>query len=110
MGANRPKRFYTGVEVILLLLPISVGSGYISLQFHFEERKLPQTLLFHEVVDAADQLSHDEQEELAKVLNHRLAQANRRRIVEEVLESEKEFAEGRCVPTTPEELMAEILK
>jgi len=67
-------------------------------------------LPFGEVLEAADQLSHDEQEELIGILHRRLAQASRQRLVAEVKEARQEFAEGRCLPTTPSELMREIMK
>ena len=67
-------------------------------------------LQFGEVLEAADHLSHDEQEELIGILHRRLAQASRQRLVAEVKESRQEFAEGRCLSTTPGELMREIMK
>ena len=68
---------------------------------------MPPPLRFGEVLDAADQLSPDEQRELIAILNRRLA--GRQRLVEEVEEARKDFAEGRCVPATPDEIMREIL-
>lgn len=67
-------------------------------------------LQFGEVLEAADHLSHDEQEELIGILHRRLAQASRQRLVAEVQEARQEFAEGRCVPTTPADLLREIMK
>ncbi len=67
-------------------------------------------LHFGEVLEAADHLSHDEQEELIGILHRRLIQATRHRLVAEIKESRQEFAEGRCLPTTPAELMREIRK
>lgn len=67
-------------------------------------------LQFGEVLEAADHLSRDEQEALIDILHRRLAQASRQRLVTEVNEARKEFAEGRCLPTTPGELMREIMK
>jgi hypothetical protein len=65
---------------------------------------------FGEVLEAADHLSHEEQEELIGILHRRLAQASRLRLVAEIKESRQEFAEGGCLPTTPGELMREIMK
>ena len=67
-------------------------------------------LPFGEVLEAADQLCQDEQEELIAILNRRLTQAARQRLVAEVQEARQEFAEGRCSPATPGELMREIMK
>lgn len=71
---------------------------------------MAQALPFGEVLEAADHLSHEEQEELIGILHRRLAQASRQRLVAEIHESRQEFAEGRCLPTTPADLMREILK
>jgi hypothetical protein len=69
-----------------------------------------QVLRFSEVLDAADQLSLDEQAELIAILHRRLAETVRQRLAGDIQEARKEFAEGRCLPATPEELLREILK
>lgn len=71
---------------------------------------MTQRMRFDEVLDAADQLSLDEQRELIAILNRRLALAGRQRLLEEVQEARKDFAEGRCLPATPDEIMRDILK
>ena len=48
---------------------------------------------FGDVLEAAEQLSDEEREELIK----------------DVRKSEREFAEGKCQPVTLDELMKEIL-
>lgn len=70
---------------------------------------MPTSMPFAEIVEAADQLSLDEQETLIAILHRRLAQAGRRRLVEEIREAEQEFAQGGCRPMTPEEIVREIL-
>jgi hypothetical protein len=65
---------------------------------------------FGEVLEAADHLSQDEQEQLVAILHRRLAQAARRRLAAEVGEARQEFAEGRCTPVTPDTLMREIMQ
>ena len=64
---------------------------------------------FDEVLEAADQLSPEEQQALIAILHRRLAQAGRQRLAAEVQEARQEFAEGRCGPATADELMREIL-
>jgi len=71
---------------------------------------MTQLTPFGEVLEAADRLTLDEQEELIAILHRRLAQAARQRLVADVQEARQEFAEGRCSPATPDELMREILK
>lgn len=70
---------------------------------------MPQTVAFGEVLDAADQLSLDEQEALIEILHRRLAQAGRQRVVAEVREAQDEFVAGQCQPVTPDDLMRDIL-
>jgi hypothetical protein len=65
---------------------------------------------FAEVLEAADHLSRDEQEELIAIMQRRLAHAARQQLAAEVQEARQEFAQGRCSPATPDELMREILK
>lgn len=69
-----------------------------------------QVMPFGEVLEAADHLSLDEQQELIAILGRRLAQAGRQRLAADVQEARQEFAEGRCVPATPAEIMREILE
>ena len=56
-------------------------------------------LPFGEVLDAADQLSPEEQETLIDILHHRLSQAGRQRLVGEVAAARQECAAGQCQPT-----------
>ena len=65
---------------------------------------------FGEVLEAADQLSPEEQEELIAILHRRLAQAARHRLAAEIREARQEFAESRCSPVTPTELIHKIMK
>ena len=71
---------------------------------------MTHNLQFAEVVEAVDHLSLDEQQELIDIVHRRLAQAVRARLTDEIQEARREFAEGRCVPATADELMREILK
>jgi hypothetical protein len=71
---------------------------------------MSQALPFSEVLEAADHLSPEEQEELIDILHRRLALASRQRLVTEIKEARQEFAEGSCSPVTPTELMRDIMK
>jgi len=71
---------------------------------------MAHVLPFGEVLEAADHLSPDEQEELIDILHRRLAQAARQRLATEIQEARQEFSQGRCLAVTPDELMREILK
>lgn len=71
---------------------------------------MTHALPFGEVLEAADRLSPEEQEALIAILHRRLAQAARQRLADEVREARQEFTDGRCSPTTPDDLMREIMK
>lgn len=64
---------------------------------------------FTEIVDAADLLSTEEQENLVDILQKRLRDRRRAELVRDVREAQQEFAEGKCQAETPAQLMQEIL-
>jgi len=64
---------------------------------------------FAEIVESADQLPLEDQENLIIILQNRLRERRRAERVRDVQEAEQEFAEGKCQPVTPEQLMKEIL-
>ena len=63
---------------------------------------------FFEVLDAADELSLDEQETLVDILGRRIAERNRARLVRAVAEARAEFADGNARPATAREIMEEV--
>jgi hypothetical protein len=65
---------------------------------------------FAEVLEAVDQLSLDEREELIAILHRRLAEEGRKRVARDIRESRKELAAGRCQPATIDEIMREIVR
>ncbi len=71
---------------------------------------MANALPFGEVLEAADHLSQDEQEELIAILRRRLAQAGRQRVAREIQEARLELGEGRCVPVAPGDVVRELLK
>lgn len=64
---------------------------------------------FGEILEAASELTLDEQESLIGILQNRLRERRRKAVVRDVLEATEEFAEGKCQPVTPSQLMEEIL-
>ena len=64
---------------------------------------------FAEILEAADQLPLEDQENLIDILQKRLRDGRRGNLVKDVQEAQKEFAEGKCQPVTPEQLVEEIL-
>jgi hypothetical protein len=69
---------------------------------------MSQAIPFNEILDAADQLSLEDQQALISILNHRVAEAGRQRVLAEVEEARQEFVAGQCKSATPDELMREI--
>ena len=65
------------------------------------------TILFADVLEAADQLDPEEQAELVAVLSRRLAERGRNRVVESVAQSRREFAAGQFQAMTAAELVRE---
>lgn len=70
---------------------------------------MEDTTCFGEVLEAVEKLSLDEQETLLVIVRHRLAEQARKRLAQDIREAQEEFAQGRCDPTTAEDLMKEIL-
>lgn len=64
---------------------------------------------FSTVLDAADALSLEEQETLIDILRRRIAESNRQRLIAEVQETRRDFAQGQCEEATADEIMREIL-
>jgi len=64
---------------------------------------------FAEVLDAADRLSLEEQETLIDILHRRMIEYRRKELAKEIHNAQQEFQEGHCQPTTPNEIMKEIL-
>lgn len=64
---------------------------------------------FAEILEATEQLLPEEQEQLIYILNNRLRDQKRAELVKDVDEAQQEYAQGQCQPTTPQQLMEEIL-
>ncbi len=64
---------------------------------------------FADVIEAAEQLPLEEQENLIHILKNRLRDRKRAELVKDVAEAQQEFAQGKCKPMTPEQIMGEIL-
>lgn len=70
---------------------------------------MENSTIFSAVLDAADALSLEEQETLIDILRHRIAESNRQRLMAEVQEARRDFAQGQCAEATADEIMREIL-
>jgi GTP-binding protein EngB required for normal cell division len=72
-------------------------------------KKSMKPTTFAEIVEKADELPLDAQESLIIILQNRLRERRRAERVRDVQEAQQEFAQGKCQPVTPEQLMEEIL-
>lgn len=66
-------------------------------------------ITFADILEAADRLPLQDQEDLIHILENRLREQKRATVIRDVREAQQEFEAGNCQPTTPEQLMEEIL-
>ena len=64
---------------------------------------------FAEILEAAEQLPLEDQENLIHILQNRLRDQKRTELIRDVQEAQQDFAQGQCQPLTPEQIMEEIL-
>lgn len=64
---------------------------------------------FAQVLEEADALSLDEQEDLVSILQRRLREQRRGELIKTVDEARKEFKAGRVRPGSPSEIMRKIV-
>jgi len=69
-----------------------------------------QAIAFHEVLEMVEMLPEDEQETLLDIIQHRLREHRRERIVQNVRKARKEYAKGEIRQGTVAELMKELDK
>ena len=63
---------------------------------------------FCDVLEATDQLTLEEQEELADIVRKRAIAKRRAELLNDLADSDKEFAEGRCRVSSADEIVAGI--
>ncbi len=63
---------------------------------------------FSDVVDAADDLSVDEQETLVEILRRRIAKRNRDALVRDVVNARAEFQGGKTRATSVSDILDEV--
>jgi polyphosphate kinase len=64
---------------------------------------------FTKILEAADELLLEDQEDLIRILQSRLRDRRRAELVRDVQDAQQEFALGQCQTVTPEQLMEELL-
>jgi len=70
---------------------------------------MAKALPFGEVLETIDTFSLEDQETLKEILQHRIIERRRGELVQDIQQAQQEFQAGHCYPTTPEELMQEIV-
>jgi len=66
-------------------------------------------ITFATILDAAEQLPLEDQENLIDILQKRLRDHRRAELVQEVQQAQQEFAQGQCKIATPQQIIEEIL-
>ncbi len=64
---------------------------------------------FADLVEMIDRLPLEQRESLVDVVRRRIADDERRRIAASIRSARQQHSRGRCKPTTPDELIREIL-
>lgn len=64
---------------------------------------------FNEILEAADQLSLDEQATLIEVLQHRIVERRREALARDIQQARREFETGRIHPASPADILKNIL-
>jgi len=64
---------------------------------------------FAEVLETIETFTVDEKETLVDILQNRLRETKRQRIVDSVKEARREFEKGKLKPVSVDEIMREIL-
>ena len=64
---------------------------------------------FSDVLDAVDQLPPDEQQTLLEIVQKRMTEQARKRLISEVRAANRDFSKGRCKPVSMAQIMDEIL-
>ena len=63
---------------------------------------------FYEILDASSNLTLEEQESFVDILQKRIIEEKRKKLIYEIMESEKEFETGDLQISTIDEIMKEI--
>lgn len=64
---------------------------------------------FCQVLEAVEELSPDEQENLVAIVQRRVRDKRRAELARTVKAARKEFQAGRCQPASPDEIMGKIV-
>lgn len=63
---------------------------------------------FGNILEAADDLSVEDQQDLVEILHRRLVEHRRDQLADDIRAADEEFREGKCPPASPDNLISEI--
>jgi hypothetical protein len=63
---------------------------------------------FAEIVESAHSLSHDEREELVRILQSTLREERRAQLLADVADASREYESGACKPASVDDIMRRI--
>jgi hypothetical protein len=69
---------------------------------------MSRSATFDDLLDAVERLSPEEQADLVAVVQRRLNDLGRRRILDDARDAEEQFRTGQAPPSSVEDLMREI--
>lgn len=70
---------------------------------------IPETT-FTKILEAADRLQLEDQEDLIRILQNRLRDRLRAELIQDVQEAQQEFVLGECKPVTPPKFIWEVVQ
>ncbi|WP_199310350.1 hypothetical protein [Phormidium tenue] len=68
---------------------------------------IPETT-FTKILEAADHLQLEDQEDLIRILQNRLRDRRRAELIQDVQEAQQEFSLDECKPVTPSQLIWQV--
>jgi hypothetical protein len=71
---------------------------------------MPMKSRFGAVLEATESLNLEERQELVEVLRRRAVEERRIQLQQEIAQANAQFAQGKCKPATPAQIMRELLK
>ncbi len=98
----------SGKRSLLFRYNLHKRSCYSLVDYKISNRKAMTPITFADILETADRLSLQDQEELLRILKNRIRAQKRAILVKAVQEAQQEFEQGNCQPATHEQLMEEI--
>jgi hypothetical protein len=72
------------------------------------QQQVYEAMSFDQVLDAVERLPSDEQAALLHIVQRRLSEQARQQLIDDVKQAQREYAEGKCLAGSVDEIMREI--